>query len=82
MPIPALTKKLNEMKGEPIMVKNILATVGLAVVLKAAYEHYRELQELKRERRMVVNQPPEWLRLNASLLATSTDRQSTLGKAE
>lgn len=33
------------------MVKNILATVGLAVVLKAAYEHYRELQELRREHR-------------------------------
>lgn len=33
------------------MLKNILATVGLAVVLKAAFEHYREFRELKRERR-------------------------------
>ena len=33
------------------MVKNILATVGLAFALKAAYEHYRELQELRREHR-------------------------------
>ncbi|MGV0052828.1 hypothetical protein [Stutzerimonas xanthomarina] len=30
------------------MLKNILATVGLAVVLKAALEHCREFQELKR----------------------------------
>ncbi|EOZ3002255.1 hypothetical protein [Pseudomonas aeruginosa] len=32
------------------MVKNILATIGLAVVVKAAFEHYREFQELKREK--------------------------------
>lgn len=32
------------------MLKNLLATVGLAVVIKAAFEHYRELQELKREK--------------------------------
>ncbi|MGF0334997.1 hypothetical protein [Ectopseudomonas toyotomiensis] len=32
------------------MFKNLLATVGLAVVLKAAFEHYREFQELKREK--------------------------------
>lgn len=32
------------------MLKNLLATVGLAVVLKAAFEHYREFQELKREK--------------------------------
>ncbi len=30
------------------MLKNILATLGLAVVAKAAYEHYREYLELKR----------------------------------
>ena len=33
------------------MLKNLLATVGLAVVLKAAFEHYREFQELKREKK-------------------------------
>ena len=32
------------------MVKNILATIGLAVVLKAAFENYREFKELKREK--------------------------------
>lgn len=32
------------------MLKNLLATVGLAVVLKAAYEHYREYSTLKREK--------------------------------
>ena len=32
------------------MLKNVLATIGLAVVLKAAFEHYREFQELKREK--------------------------------
>ncbi|MDH1239002.1 hypothetical protein [Stutzerimonas stutzeri] len=32
------------------MLKNILATIGLAVVLKAAFEHYREFQEMKREK--------------------------------
>jgi hypothetical protein len=32
------------------MLKNILAAIGLAVVAKAAYEHYREYSELKRER--------------------------------
>ena len=30
------------------MLKNILATIGLVVVAKAAYEHYREYSELKR----------------------------------
>lgn len=30
------------------MLKNILATIGLAVVAKAAYEHYCEYRELKR----------------------------------
>ena len=29
--------------------KNILAVVGLAVVAKAAYEHYREYRALKAE---------------------------------
>lgn len=32
------------------MLKNILATIGLAVVAKAAYEHYCEYRALKRER--------------------------------
>ncbi|WP_017940297.1 hypothetical protein [Zestomonas thermotolerans] len=32
------------------MLKNVLATIGLAVVLKAAFEHYREFQALKREK--------------------------------
>lgn len=32
------------------MLKNLLATIGLAVVLKAAFEHYCEFQELKREK--------------------------------
>ncbi|MGQ7817251.1 hypothetical protein ACUTAH_16555 [Metapseudomonas furukawaii] len=32
------------------MLKNILATVGLAVVLKAVFEHYCEFRELKREK--------------------------------
>ena len=32
------------------MFKNLLASVGLAVVLKAAFEHYREFRELKREK--------------------------------
>lgn len=32
------------------MLKNLLATVGLAVVIKAVFEHYREFQELKREK--------------------------------
>ncbi|MEO9334083.1 hypothetical protein [Ectopseudomonas guguanensis] len=32
------------------MLKNILATIGLAVVAKAAYEHYFEYRELKREK--------------------------------
>ncbi|MFP5419845.1 MAG: hypothetical protein ACLGID_00040 [Gammaproteobacteria bacterium] len=32
------------------MLKNILATIGLAVVIKAAFEHYREFQELKRDK--------------------------------
>ncbi len=32
------------------MLKNILATIGLAVVAKAAYEHYCEYRELKRDR--------------------------------
>jgi len=35
---------------ESLMLKNILATIGLAVVTKAAYEHYCEYRELKRER--------------------------------
>lgn len=30
------------------MLKNILASIGLAVVAKAAYEHYCEYRELKR----------------------------------
>lgn len=33
------------------MLKNILVTVGLAVVLKAAFKHYCEFRELKREKR-------------------------------
>ena len=32
------------------MLKNLLATIGLAVVIKTAFEHYREFQELKREK--------------------------------
>lgn len=32
------------------MLKNILATIGLAVVAKAAYEHYCEYLELKRDK--------------------------------
>jgi len=32
------------------MLRNILAAIGLAVVAKAAYVHYREYSELKRER--------------------------------
>lgn len=32
------------------MLKNLLATIGLAFVLKAAFEHYCEFHELKRER--------------------------------
>ncbi|MDH0702795.1 hypothetical protein [Ectopseudomonas toyotomiensis] len=32
------------------MLKNILATIGLAIVAKAACEHYCEYRELKRER--------------------------------
>lgn len=32
------------------MLKNILATIGLAVVAKAAYEHYCEYRELKRNK--------------------------------
>ena len=32
------------------MFKNLLATVGLAVVLNTAFEHYREFLELKREK--------------------------------
>lgn len=32
------------------MFKNLLATVGLVVVLKVAFEHYREFRELKREK--------------------------------
>ena len=32
------------------MLKNLLATIGLAVVVKAAFEHYGEFQELKREK--------------------------------
>jgi hypothetical protein len=32
------------------MIKNFLATVGLAVVIKAAFAHYREFQKLKREK--------------------------------
>jgi len=32
------------------MLKNILATIGLAVVAKAAYEHFCEHHELKREK--------------------------------
>lgn len=32
------------------MLKNLLATIGLAVVIKAAFEHYREFQELKHEK--------------------------------
>ncbi|WP_213662019.1 hypothetical protein [Stutzerimonas stutzeri] len=32
------------------MFKNILATIGLAVIAKAACEHYREYRELKREK--------------------------------
>jgi len=32
------------------MLKNILATVGLAVVAKAVYEHYCEYRELRREK--------------------------------
>jgi len=32
------------------MLKNILATIGLAVVAKAAYEHYCEFRDLKREK--------------------------------
>lgn len=32
------------------MLKNILAAIGLTVVAKAAYEHYCEYRELKREK--------------------------------
>lgn len=32
------------------MLKNILATIGLAAVVKAAYEHYCEYRDLKREK--------------------------------
>lgn len=32
------------------MLKNILALVGIAVLLKAAYEHYEEFQALKQEK--------------------------------
>ncbi len=32
------------------MLKNLLATMGIAVVVKAAVEHYREFQKLKREK--------------------------------
>lgn len=32
------------------MLKNLLATIGLAEVVKAAFEHYREFQELKRDK--------------------------------
>lgn len=32
------------------MLKNLLATLGLAVVIKATFEHYREFRELKREK--------------------------------
>lgn len=32
------------------MLKNILATIGLVVVVRAAYEHYCEYSALKREK--------------------------------
>ena len=32
------------------MLKNLLATIGLAVVVKATFEHYREFHKLKREK--------------------------------
>ncbi|WP_256380893.1 hypothetical protein [Stutzerimonas azotifigens] len=32
------------------MLKNILATIGLAAVVKAAYEHYCDYSALKREK--------------------------------
>jgi hypothetical protein len=32
------------------MLRNILATIGLVVTLKAAYEHYCEYSALKREK--------------------------------
>jgi len=32
------------------MLKNILATIGLAVVAKAAHGHYCEYRELKRDK--------------------------------
>jgi len=32
------------------MLKNILATIGLAVVAKAVYRHYCEYRALKREK--------------------------------
>lgn len=32
------------------MLKNILASIGLAVVAKAAYKHFCEFRELKREK--------------------------------
>lgn len=41
------------------MLKNILATIGLAVVTKAAYEHYCEYRKLKREREEREGKPAE-----------------------
>lgn len=32
------------------MLRNMLAVVGLVVVAKAAYEHYREYRDLKAEK--------------------------------
>lgn len=32
------------------MLKNILATIGLVVAIRAAYEHYCEYSALKREK--------------------------------
>ncbi|MGE8453995.1 MAG: hypothetical protein ACN6OP_25975 [Pseudomonadales bacterium] len=39
------------------MLKNILATIGLTVVAKAAYEHYREYRDLKREKEQRESNP-------------------------
>jgi len=39
------------------MLKNILATIGLAVVAKAAYEHYCEYRDLKHEKEERAGKP-------------------------
>lgn len=33
------------------MLKNILATIGLVIAAKAAYEHYCDYRDLKREKK-------------------------------